>query len=115
TTFGRVVAVDRTARTVDVSKGRKQTNNHPSSAFAFTFVPTKTQEESILAIAERVTENGSITGDCGGSDRAGRALLLARPPQLKSEQFGVGPEDDRVEYLKRAVLSLDNSVLAVQG
>src|SRR4029079_13502563 len=31
--FGKVIAVDRVARTIDVSKGKEQADNHPRAAF----------------------------------------------------------------------------------
>ena len=115
TTFGKVVGVNRGGLTVDIQKGPKQRDIHPRSAFAFTFISTKPQEDSIFAIAERVVAGGNVTTDMSSPDAAGRALLLALPPQLRDRKFGATPGAEVIKELKRTVLSLDRSVLAVQG
>ncbi|MEX2110727.1 MAG: TM0106 family RecB-like putative nuclease [Gemmatimonadaceae bacterium] len=114
-TFGSVVTVDRPARTVDVLKGKKHAENHPTSAFSHTYIKPAVLEDSIYAIAERVTTEGGVASASTSSDAVGRALLLALPPRLASVKFGASASGDIVDDLKRTVLALDHSVLAVQG
>ncbi len=114
--FGDIVKVDRTARTVDVLKPKAVIDLHPTSVFAHTFIPTTAQEASLVAIAERVLADGGIAIGGSGADQAGRALLLTLAPMLSSGTFtGVMPDKDIVTELRRVVLSLDHSVLSVQG
>ena len=115
TRWGEMLAVDRAARTVDISKGPSQADRHAKAAFSHTYIDPKEMEASIFGIAERVVEDGGVVVDKGSRDAAARALLLARPPRLKKGKFRCDPDEDSVAYLKRTVLSLDKSVLAVQG
>jgi uncharacterized protein len=115
TSFGKAIVVDRIGLTVDVQKGRKQAENHPTSAFAFTYISTETQENSIYAIAERVAKDGRVTLTKSAPDAAGRTLLLALPPELKSGKFVANPGEDVIDRLTRTVLALDGTVLPVQG
>lgn len=113
--FGDVVDADRITRTLDVRKGPKQANNHPTAVFAHTFIPTAVQEEAIYRIAESVTETGSISNENGGSDAAARQLLLAVPPRLCSGDFAARADEAAGEFAKRIADDLDRTVLAVQG
>jgi predicted RecB family nuclease len=115
TAFGKVIGVDRAGLTVDIQKGPKQSDNHPRSAFAFTYIATVAQEDSIFAIAERVAKEGQVRWSASGTDQAGRALLLALPPKLKTKGFVGNSDPDSIAFLNRTVLDLDRSVLAVQG
>lgn len=115
TSFGKVVGVNRAELTVDIQKGRKQADIHPASAFAFTHIPTETQEDSIYAIAERVAGDGKVALGKGGADTVGRALLLALPPKLKFGKFAGSTDEDTIAFLRRTVVALDRCVLAVQG
>lgn len=114
-TFGKVLDVDRAARTIDVQKGPKQAENHPTSAFSFTYIPSSAQESSIEAIATRVIADGGVNWDSKGSDACGRALLLALQPQLESGRFGGGTGSDVIGYVTDTVMALDHSVLPIQG
>jgi predicted RecB family nuclease len=115
-TFGMLAHVDRAARTLDVVKRREQRERHPTSLFAFKHIASPAQEDSIFGIAERVLADGQLVSRPGRADRVEHALLLGEAPSLGDrgpfEPFVGG---DVAEYLKHAVLALDNSVLAVQG
>lgn len=115
TSFGKAVAVDRVGLTIDVEKGPKQAENHPTSAFAFTYIPTQTQEDSLYAIGDRVVKDGMVSIKKSHADKVGRALLLSLPPELKTQEFMATPGEDIIARLKRIVVSLDNCALAVQG
>lgn len=114
-TLGELVAVDRIARTIDVDKQKIHKEYHPRSVFAFTYVPTKAQEASLLAIGQRVAEDGGLKVTPGSKDLAARRLILALPPVLSTGTLGAPQSDDIVQHLVDAVHALDESVLPVQG
>ena len=110
--FGKVDAIDRFARSVDMKKAGAYSHVHPSAVFAHTVFRTEEQEEALLRIAEDVVEHG-ITG--GEQYRAARELLLRRPPRLREGVFQAGEGESAVEFATRIGLDLDATVLAIQG
>jgi predicted RecB family nuclease len=115
TILGKVVGVDRVARTVDVQKGPTQAEVHPADVFEFTYIRTEVLENSICSIAESVIEDQSANWSKSAHHAASRALLLALAPQLRSGTFGAPASDDVIAHLRKSVLSLESSVLPVQG
>ena len=115
TKFGDVVDVDRLQRTIDVRKGPKQANTHPTAVFAHKHISTAVQEEAIYQIAESVAETGSIGSENGGSDAAARQLLLAAAPRLRSSDFAAGSRESAGDFAERIADDLDRTVLAIQG
>lgn len=105
--LGDVVAVDRTVLTIDVRKGATQAANHPTAAFAHSYVDTGVIERAIYQIGEQVAE--------GTSGAVVRNLLLALPPRLSSGAFASRPNESAVDFAVRIVGDLDQTVLAVQG
>jgi predicted RecB family nuclease len=114
-TLGDVDAVDRIARTIDVDKQKVHKDYHPRAVFAFTYIATKSQEQSLLAIGQRVADDGGLNVTPGGRDRAARRLLLALAPVLSTGALSGPKTDDVVKHLVNATLALDKSVLPVQG
>jgi uncharacterized protein len=114
-TLGELVAVDRISRTIDVDKQKIHKDYHPRAVFAFTYIATKAQESSLLAIGQRVADDGGFKATPGSNDLAARRLLLALPPVLSTGPLGAPQGDDVVKHLVDAVLALDRSVLPVQG
>jgi predicted RecB family nuclease len=106
--FGKVVAVDRLARTIDVLKGRKAAEQHPSAVFAFTYVSSEAMEESLARIGEDVAAGGSAY-------RAARSLLAGEPPRLKSQQLVPNDGESASDFAVRIATDLDDTVLAIQG
>lgn len=114
--LGSLYALHRAARTVDIEKGKANAEFHPTSVFSHTFVPCAAQEQALMSIAERVADDGGVLTGASRADRAGRALLLAQPPQLAAGPFrGVAADADIPAELRRLVVELDHGVLAVQG
>jgi len=105
--LGAVVAVDRTALTVDVRKGATQADNHPTAAFSHKWVNPGVLEGAIYEIGEQVAQ--------GKPGAVARDLLLALPPRLSRGEFVSTPEETAVEFAVRIVGDLDETVLAVQG
>lgn len=115
TKFGDVVDADRIARTLDIRKGPKQANNHPTALFAHTHISTAVQEDAIYQIAEGVAEAGLIDGESGASDAVARQLLLAAPPRLRSGEFVEQLGESAGDFAERIAGALDGTVLAIQG
>ena len=111
--FGEVVAADSAACTFDVKKPIKLDGVHAASVFAHSRYPTDKQSDSILRLADWIVANG-IEGP--GAYRAARDLLLRNTPRLIAGQLlSAGPNETIVETACRLGLSLDNSILPVQG
>jgi len=99
--------VDRTALTIDVRKGPKQAENHPTAVFEHTHVRTGVLEDAIYAIGEQMAE--------GTLGTVARDLLLALPPRLSSGPFAPKPNEPAVDFATRIVGDLEGTVLAIQG
>src|SRR5262249_41180977 len=112
--FGKVVAIDLRARTVDVKKAGKFTDLHPTSVFAHKVVGAVEQAQSLMRLGLWVLANGV---DAPGDYRAARDLLLGRPPRIAGhaggplERLGEGG----VNAARRLALALDHGALPIQG
>ena len=110
--FGAVVATDTAIRTIDVKKPIKLDAFHATAAFAHSLYPTKEQSESILRCAEWIVAHG-IEGR--GDYQAARDLLLRTPPRLIKGTVRRRGDEKVVQAACRAAVSLDSSVLPIQG
>jgi uncharacterized protein len=113
-TIGEVVGINIAERWVDVKKTRKPSNFHPTSVFVDTRGPkSDVLAGSLFRLGEWVKNNGL---EADGSYRAACDLLLRRPPRVRD---GAGPlihsGETTIAAAKRIGLSLDHSVLAIQG
>jgi uncharacterized protein len=106
--FGKVFAVDRVARTIDIRKGPKRAESHPTAVFAFTHVPSDAMEGALIRIGESV-----VAGD--GHYGAAHTLLSVAPPRLRSGSFVKAGGETEVEFAVRVGGELDQTVLAIQG
>jgi uncharacterized protein len=111
TGFGKVVAVDRDARTIDVSKGTKTADLHPVAVFEHTYVSTETLEDAIAAIGESVAASTQIDGANG----IAKALLAREAPRLKCGEFRQPDDMDTSGFAVKVVSCLDSTVLPIQG
>jgi predicted RecB family nuclease len=112
--IGEVVGIDLGGRWIDVKKTRKSSDIHPSSVFVDTRGPkTDVLATSLVRLGEWVKDNGL---EANGSYRAACDLLLRRAPRLAG---GARPlirsGESTVAAAKRIGVSLDHSVLAIQG
>jgi predicted RecB family nuclease len=107
--FGKLVDLDRLARTVDIRKGPGRAEVHPAALFGHTHVPSAAMEESLmrlgLACADRGIESTAAAAD----------LLLRRSPRLRSAPFAPNPSETAQDFAVRIVADLDRTVLAIQG
>jgi uncharacterized protein len=114
TPFGRVVALDRSTRTIDIRKGKEQAEHHPRAVFAHTFIGTEAQEDALLRLGDGVAAAGTIAG-ANAASAVACELLLRRPPRLRSGAFVQREGETDTAFAMRIVGDLDDTVLAIQG
>ncbi len=73
------------------------------------YISSKEIVASLMSLAADIAKNGFTPKS------AARDLLLGNPPRLKKGAFGPTKGEDPVDFAKRTVLSLDRSLLAIQG
>lgn len=110
--FGEVEQIDRVARIVDIKKRGAQADTHPTAVFAHSVVNSDVLADALLRIATNVAKDGMSEGT---RYRAGRDLLLSRPPRLRVGRFRMRKEEAAVEFATRIAPDLHGTVLAIQG
>ena len=111
---GNVFAIDLAERTVDIRRSADPDAAHPTALVPLTVYRTPEQQEALLRIGEWVAAHGS---DAVGPYRAGRDLLLRRPPRVG---IGAGAQlrdsaETGLAAARRLALALDETTLAIQG
>src|SRR5229473_3474874 len=112
--FGEVVMIDQAKGVVDIKKTKKTAEVHPSTVYMWSApLPTDSQAGSLYRIGAWTAENGVAVA---GRYRAGRDLLLRRPPRLiNDEKLEQLASETTVNTANRIVLALEDSVFAIQG
>jgi predicted RecB family nuclease len=114
---GTVAAIDEVGGTVTVRRTAGDlARGTPASLIPYDYVPTTVLEDSLLRIGRRAAATGIASGAEG--DRAGRELLLRRPPRIAGRAAGTplrGADEISLAAAKRLALALDRSTLAIQG
>ncbi len=112
--FGSVVAVDVVGRTVDVKKTRRTAETHPTAVYVWDRpFEVKEHAESLYRLGAWVAKNGI---DAVGPFRAGRDLLLRRPPRLVGgETIQPLTAETTENTASRIALALKDSAFAIQG
>jgi uncharacterized protein len=112
--FGEVVAIDQATGVVDIKKTKKTAEVHPPTVYMWSApLPTDSQAGALYRIGAWAAENGV---DAAGRYRAGRDLLLRRPPRLiNGEKLQQLASETAVNTANRIVLALEDSVFAIQG
>jgi predicted RecB family nuclease len=109
---GVAVAIDFERQTVDLRKGPKWADTHPTALFKHDIVVNKEAVESLLRLGQAVLSRGI---DGAGPHRAARDLLLRRNPRLLAGEVLRRTDEDALAAARRVGLRLDGGVLAVQG
>lgn len=110
--FGKIVEIDFASLTIDIKKTTKTAELHPLSLFAFEHVDSKQLAESLCRLGAWINANGI---DTPGPYRAARDLLLRLPPRLREGEVALRAGESAQAAAKRVVLSLEDSLLAIQG
>jgi uncharacterized protein len=112
--FGKVVTIDHARGIVDIKKTKNTADIHPATVYMWE-APRNTdpQAGSLYRVGEWVAANGI---DAPGRYRAGRDLLLRRPPRLRGgEKLAPLALELPESTASRVVLRLEDSVFAIQG
>ena len=112
--FGEVMRIDHVKGVVDIKKTKKTAEVHPPTVYMWDApLNSDAQAGSLYRIGAWVAANGV---DLAGRYRAGRDLLLRRPPRLtggeKLEQLA---SETAVNTANRIAVALDASAFAIQG
>ena len=112
--IGEVVAIDHINSSVEIKKTKKTAEVHPPTVFMWDSpLRTDAQAGSLYRIGEWVAANGI---DASGRYRAGRDLLLRKPPRLVGgEKLQPLASEKPENTASRVVLALADSVFAIQG
>lgn len=112
--IGEVIAIDSINGTVEIKKTKKTAEAHPPTVFMWDSpLRTDAQAGSLYRIGEAVVANGI---DAPGRYRAGRDLLLRKPPRLlDGEKLQPLASEKPENTTSRIVLALADSVFAIQG
>jgi predicted RecB family nuclease len=112
--YGEVVRIDHVKGVVDIKKTKKMAEVHPPTVYMWDApLNSDAQAASLYRIGAWVAENGV---DSAGHYRAGRDLLLRRPPRLTGgEKLEQLRSETAVNTAKRIALALDDSAFAIQG
>ena len=113
--IGSVHEVHEAEGLLDLVKDKGRENDDPNIVFVHKLFGTEALEKALLSLGRWVVTNGI---DTPGTLRAGRDLLLRRPPRLvggsRSGPFR-GTNETPVEAAVRLVQELDHGLLAIQG
>jgi len=108
--FGEVLIHDRSARTLDVKKGKAAIDVHPTAAFAFDAFTTDLQQEAVIRLAE-----SSAPHEGEPYDTCGTSLLAKQLPRLRSGPFAPLVYETEQDFAIRVATDLDRTVLPIQG
>src|SRR5262249_46661643 len=107
---GEVVAIDPVGGVVEIRRSGKA--GPPTAVFEHSFVSGRTMADALFRFGEWVAGHGL---GAEGPFRAGRDLLLLRPPRLSAGATLEGSDDSVVGAARRVGLGLDRGVLVIQG
>jgi len=112
--YGEVVRIDHVKGVVDIKKTKKTAELHPPTVYMWDApLNSEAQASSLYRLGTWVAENGV---DSVGRYRAGRDLLLRRPPRLTGgEKLEQLTSETAVNTAKRIALALSDSAFAIQG
>jgi predicted RecB family nuclease len=102
--FGSIVGHDRVLRTIDIKKGKKVGDQHPTAVYQAIVVATDIQQEALLRFAEAPDATTCATD-----------LLFRRPPRPGSGAFQTAEGESVVDFAVRLATDLDRTTLAIQG
>ncbi|KRT62939.1 MAG: hypothetical protein XU10_C0018G0051 [Chloroflexi bacterium CSP1-4] len=112
---GTVHDVDDTHGIIDLLRGEKTADRHPSALIPAKPIPVDILQDALGRVADWVLANDI---DFPGHHRAARDLILERPPRLGgigSTGPLVGAGETVIGAARRLALELDGGVLAIQG
>jgi predicted RecB family nuclease len=109
---GELVAIDELNRTIDLKRGVNSQVPHPEGLIPSNVVDSTAMIDSLLRLGTWVANHG-IEGS--GEFQAARNALLRQNPQLLEGTLRQLTDESPLEAAKRLALSLDSSMLPIQG
>jgi uncharacterized protein len=111
---GKIVALDETAGTIDLKRGKNNPAPHPEALIPFDLVPEKELQSSLMRLAEVVADAGLQDVH---SPQSAIDLILAAPPRTGQQPGSplIRPGEAALDAAIRLVAALDHSVLPIQG
>ncbi len=115
TRTGLAVAVDDTARTVDIRRLKSWSGQHPSAIVPLNIFRAAAQQDALMRFGDWVAANG-IASDAP-EWRAARDLLLRRPPRAGQDtgEWLKREDEPGKDAACRLAPLLDGTTLAIQG
>jgi len=112
--FGEVKKIEAAKGVVEIKKVKKMEEVHPATVYMWIRrLNTESQAGALCRIGEWVAENGV---DAPGKYRAGRDLLLRKPPRLADgETLNQRASEKAVTTAERIGIALEDSAFAIQG
>jgi predicted RecB family nuclease len=112
--FGEVTKIEAAKGVVEIKKVKKMEEAHPTTVYMWDSpLNTESQAGALCRIGEWVAENGV---DAVGKYRAGRDLLLRKPPRLANgEALKRRASEKAMTTAERIVNALEDSAFAIQG
>jgi predicted RecB family nuclease len=109
---GDIVAIDDSAGTVDIKRGRTSRKPHPPALVPFDLIGDTVLRDSILRVADRVIAQG-----LDAMSEAVADLLCRRPPRLRNGRQAKLMADGEapLDAACRLVGELDSTILPIQG
>jgi predicted RecB family nuclease len=107
--FAKVDAIDVATRCIEIRKGPSVAAEHRSALLRHDDIDDKVKREALMRLGQWVAENGI---DAPGAYRAGRDLLLRRPPRPGA---AIVAGQDALGAARGWVAALDHGILPIQG
>ena len=107
---GKLEAIDKVNRTIDIKKTGKTARVHPIALFDCSVIPDKPKPEAIMRLARWVADHGMDSEEL--DYKATRELLLGNPPNPAGDTIQA---DSLLDKSIKWILALNRSVLPIQG
>jgi len=107
--FGKLIAHDRSNRTIDVQKGPSRADLHPDVLIKSTVVGIDELQKSVVRLGERILTGDGILNECAAQ------LLFRQTPRLTGSPFAKHAGETEQAFAIRIVTQLDRTTLAIQG
>jgi len=111
---GTLFKIDESNCTIDLKRGKKSDKPHPKALIPFDYIDSDQQVESLMRLASWVIENG-IANEAKEFQAARDALLHRAPRMIGTTVEAVAEEYSPLEAAKKLAISLDSSILPIQG
>ncbi len=106
--FGAIEHHERSARTIDIRKGPKVADTHPTALFAADVVANAVLQESVVSLGESAFDDETL-------QQCGMQLLQRLAPRLRDGKLEIPGGTTAQDYAISISTKLDRTVLPIQG